>query len=229
MKFISLFVFAFLIAGCTANHDIGHEYLGAKYVADPLGEGRGYDADPLIRKDAFDCVTFVETSLANGKLKNLNKIRYKDGDVNFLSRNHFIESDWLENNADLVENVSSKYGDVAVRHVIIDKQNWLRVVHKMDSEFPVREIDLEYIPYEKLGRINTDDAMIVLFITGNSNKSGTIGTDLAVVHVGFLLPNGVLRHASSQYGRVMDVDFYEYAAVRAENKDNIGVTLVEIK
>lgn len=229
MKFISLFVFVFLIAGCTANHDIGHEYLGAKYVADPLGEGRGYDADPLIRKDAFDCVTFVETSLANGKLKNLNKIRYKDGDVNFLSRNHFIESDWLENNADLVENVSSKYGDVAVRHVIIDKQNWLRVVHKMDSEFPVREIDLEYIPYEKLGRINTDDAMIVLFITGNSNKSGTIGTDLAVVHVGFLLPNGVLRHASSQYGRVMDVDFYEYAAVRAENKDNIGVTLVEIK
>ena len=229
MKFISLFVFVFLIAGCTANHDIGHEYLGAKYVADPLGEGRGYDADPLIRKDAFDCVTFVETSLANGKLKNLNKIRYKDGDVNFLSRNHFIESGWLENNADLVENVSSKYGDVAVRHVIIDKQNWLRVVHKMDSEFPVREIDLEYIPYEKLGRINTDDVMIVLFITGNSNKSGTIGTDLAVVHVGFLLPNGVLRHASSQYGRVMDVDFYEYAATRAKNKNNIGVTLVEIK
>ena len=229
MKFISLFVFAFLIAGCTANHDIGHEYLGAKYVADPLGEGYGYDADPLIRKDAFDCVTFVETSLANGKLKNLNKIRYKDGDVNFLSRNHFIESDWLENNADLVENVSSKYGDVAVRHVIIDKQNWLRVVHKMDSEFPVREIDLEYIPYEKLGRINTDDALIVLFITGNSNKSGTIGTDLAVVHVGFLLPNGVLRHASSQYGRVMDVDFYEYVAARAKNKNNIGVTLVEIK
>lgn len=229
MKFISLFVFAFLIAGCTANHDIGHEYLGAKYVADPLGEGRGYDADPLIRKDAFDCVTFVETSLANGNLKNLNKIRYKDGDVDFLSRNHFIESDWLENNADLVENVSSKYGDVAMRHVIIDKQNWLRIVHKMDSEFPVREIDLEYIPYEKLGRINTDDALIVLFITGNSNKSGTIGTDLAVVHVGFLLPNGVLRHASSQYGRVMDVDFYEYIAARAENKDNIGVTLVEIK
>ena len=71
MKFISLFVFVFLIAGCTANHDIGHEYLGAKYVADPLGEGRGYDADQLIRKDAFDCVTFVETSLANGKLKKM--------------------------------------------------------------------------------------------------------------------------------------------------------------
>ena len=208
MKFFSLFVFAFLIAGCATNYDIGHKYLGAKYVADPLGEGYGYDADPLIREDAFDCVTFVETSLVDGKLKNLNKIRY---------------------NADLVENVSSKYGDVAVRHVIIDKQNWLRVVHKIDSAIPVREIDLEYIPYEKLGRIDADDALIVLFITGNSNKSDTIGTDLAVVHVGFLLPNGVLRHASSQYGRVMDVDFYEYAAARAENKNNIGVTLVEIK
>lgn len=47
--------------------------------------------------------------------------------------------------------------------------------------------------------------------------------------MGFLLPNGILRHASSQYGRVMDVDFYEYVVTRAKNKNNIGITLVKIK
>ena len=55
------------------------------------------------------------------------------------------------------------------------------------------------------------------------------GTDLAVRHMGFLLPGGVLRHASSQYGRVMDVDFCQYALARAADKNNLGVMLVEIK
>lgn len=71
--------------------------------------------------------------------------------------------------------------------------------------------------------------MIVLFITGKSEKSGKIGTDLAVVHMGFLLPDGKLRHASSQYGKVMDTDFYEYAMNRAKNEQNIGIMLVSIK
>ena len=47
--------------------------------------------------------------------------------------------------------------------------------------------------------------------------------------MGFLLPNGILRHASSQYGRVMDTDFYNYMSERAKDDNNIGITLVRIK
>lgn len=228
MKWLVAFL---LLVGCNGADyfDIGHEYLGARYVADPLGENMAPDMDPLIRDDAFDCVTFVETVLAHGNVNKLNKIRYKNGKIDFLCRNHFIESDWLINNSNLVENVSSKYGAVKVRHVAIDKQQWLYKVHGINAIFPIETVNLEYIPYDKLERINVSEPLIVLFIAGKSEKNDKIGTDLAVRHMGFLLPNGILRHASSQYGRVMDTDFYNYVSERAKDDNNIGITLVRIK
>ena len=109
MRFL---ITVFLLAGCAIAPGVpdGGEYMGAKYMRDPLGEERAPDTDPLIRTDAFDCTTFVETVMAGGDVNNLNQIRYKDGEIDFLNRNHFIESDWLENNKNRVENVSAKYG-----------------------------------------------------------------------------------------------------------------------
>ena len=70
----------FLLAGCAGAPGIpsGENYLGAKYIRDPLGEELAPDTDPLIRTDAFDCTTFVETVMAGGDVSNLNQIRYKD-------------------------------------------------------------------------------------------------------------------------------------------------------
>lgn len=221
-----------ILTGCvaTATPDVGANYLGAKYVSDPLGEGVVPDADPLIRDDAFDCVTFVETSLADGDITKLNKIRYKNGEIDFLTRNHFIETDWLANNADIVSDVTSEYCKTARRHVVIDKQNWLRVTHGITAQFAPQIADLDYIPYYAMCDINNRVPLIVLFITGNPKNYDKIGTDLAVSHMGFLMPGGrVLRHASSEYGRVIDVNFREYLTARAKNKNNIGIMLVEIK
>ena len=95
-----IFLVLFLISGCTnTQHYIGEQYLGKKYILNPLGEEKTPDTDPLIRSDAFDCTTFVETSLSKGNVNKLTKIRYKDGKIDFLNRNHFIESDWLYNNS----------------------------------------------------------------------------------------------------------------------------------
>lgn len=223
-----LIIALFALCGCT-NADIGYEYLDTPYKSDPLGEEKLPDADPLIRTDAFDCTTFVETVLADGDVEKLNKIRYKDGNVDFLSRNHFIEIDWLPNNSDVVQDVTADYGKTAVRNVMIDKKNWFKIVHGIDTDFSKKTVSLNYIPYNELKAIRPTEPLIVLFITGKSEKSGKIGTDLAVVHMGFLLPDGKLRHASSQYGKVMDTDFYEYAMNRAKNKQNIGIMLVSIK
>ena len=111
-----------LLYGCAHNvHYIGEQYLGKIYIDNPLGENVLPDNDPLIRYDAFDCVTFIETALAHGNEKRLTQIRYKNGEISFLNRNHFIETDWLQNNADIVENVSSQYGKTAVRTVNINK------------------------------------------------------------------------------------------------------------
>lgn len=227
MKCAVLFV-VFILAGCGNAPQIGDEYMGAKYVNDPLGEGRAPDSDPLIRDDAFDCTTFVETVLAHGDVDTLNKIRYKNGEIDFINRNHFIETDWLPNNSNIVKNVSAQYGQTALRHVVINRAAWLRQMHNIDSDAAVVATDIEYIPYDNITTLKTDRPMIVLFIVGNTGKSDIIGTDLAVVHMGFLMPNGMLRHASSTAGRVVDVPVSEYIADRRQNKNNLGITLLEI-
>lgn len=227
MKRAVLFVALFLV-GCGNAPQIGDEYMGVKYVNDPLGEGRAPDTDPLIRDDAFDCTTFVETVLANGDVDTLNQIRYKNGEIDFINRNHFIETEWLPNNADIVKNVSARYGQPALRHVVINRAVWLQRVHNIDSDAAAVETDIEYIPYDNITTLETNRPMVVLFIVGNTGKSDIIGTDLAVVHMGFLMPNGILRHASSTAGRVVDVPMSEYIAARRQNKNNLGIALLEI-
>jgi hypothetical protein len=77
-------------------------FVGAPYVLSPLGEGEGVDPDPRIRFDAFDCTTFVETAMALALADDLDEarrlldvIRYKDGRVDYLSRRHFPEAEWI--------------------------------------------------------------------------------------------------------------------------------------
>ena len=224
-----LFVVLFLVGCGMVPRLPGHDFLGARYINSPLGEGCAPDSDPLIRFDAFDCTTFVETVMANGDIETLNQIRYKDGKIGFLNRNHFIESDWLVNNSDRVQNVSAYYAQTKMRSVIIDKRSWFKKVHNIDTDFKPVAVELEYIPYEFAKDLIIEKTMIVLFITDNADFRDKIGTDLAVVHMGLIMPNGVLRHASSERGAVVDVSFEEYVNARKKNKNNLGIALVEIK
>lgn len=77
-------------------------FLGARYVVSPLGEGEGFDPDPLFRSDAADCLTFVEQSLALAKsktpdevLSHLNRLRYSEAGVGYASRLHLMEAQWI--------------------------------------------------------------------------------------------------------------------------------------
>ena len=228
-KIIIVFLCLFVLA-CSESGPmyIGKQYLDVKYVNDPLGEEIAPDTDPLIRFDAFDCMTFVETALANGDKDRLTKIRYKNGEVGFLTRNHFVETDWMKNNSDILENATRKYSEhVAVRNVTIDKKLWFKRVHNIDVDIPKQNVKIEYVPRDYIKDLNIIKPVVVLFIIDNPKIRDNIGTDLAVSHMGFLLPGGVLRHASSQFGRVIDVDFQEY--IDEHNKNNLGISILEIK
>ncbi len=230
MRFVlPLLIFLTACSASNKNVSMGENYLGVPYLSDPLGEEQKPDPDPLIRFDAFDCVTFVETVLAGGDKNKLTKIRYKNGQISFLNRNHFIESDWLQNNSDIVENVSAKYGKTSVRTVVVDKKKWLKKIHDLNYDCAVETVNIEYIPYRDLNNLKLNESLIVLFIAGNSGKNDKIGTDLAVTHMGFLLPDGFFRHASSAAGKVVDVDFMDYVAKQEKNNNNLGITLVRIK
>ena len=229
MKKSYFFVLPMMCVACIQAQNIGDKYVGAPYVLDPLGEEVAPDMDPLIRFDAFDCTTFVETVLSNGDVNKLNKIRYKDGQISFINRNHFIESDWLPNNADLVENISAHFGKTAIRTVTINRSEWLKRIHNITTEKSITTVNLEYLPYGNFATIKTEMPLVVLFIQGKSADTTRLGTDLAVLHMGFVLPNGMLRHASSAAGKVVDVNFDEYVAKRKKMANNIGVVLLKIK
>ena len=219
------------LAACSTNiaKMPGDDFVGVKYSNSPLGEGFGVDSDPLIRFDTFDCTTFVETVLADSDVEKLTKIRYKNGKVDFINRNHFIETDWLKNNSNIVENVSHKFGKTDVRTVVIDKKSWFKTVHNVDADLVPETVKLEYIPYENISDLELNKTHVVLFVADNPKIRDKIGTDIAVVHMGLLLPDGVLRHASSEHGKVVDVDFKDYVLQRQRNKTNIGIVILEIK
>ncbi|MCL2748999.1 MAG: DUF1460 domain-containing protein [Alphaproteobacteria bacterium] len=219
-----------LLGGCSKKCEyIGCEYLGKPYLLGALGEEKAPGTGPLIRTDAFDCVTFVETSLAGGDLEKLTKIRYKNGEIDFMTRNHFTEYDWIGNNDWLVENVSAQYGKAATINAVIDKQAWFKKSHGIDADIKPVKIALEYIPYENLQQMEITESMIAMFVRDNPAMREKIGSDLVIVHLGFLLPGGTLRHASSDARKVVDVDFYEYAADRAKDHKNKGIALFRIK
>ncbi len=78
--------------------------VGMPYVASPLGDRDGPRAGPRFRLDAFDCVTFIETTIALGNAANtseaarlLDDIRY-DGTQDFAHRNHYVEAQWVPAN-----------------------------------------------------------------------------------------------------------------------------------
>jgi N-acetylmuramoyl-L-alanine amidase-like len=112
-------------------------FLGVPYKLGPLGEGPDgeFDRDPLIRFDAFDCTTFIETVMAlalesdlDRAARTLQRIRYKDGQIGYATRNHFIGLDWVPNNvrAGYLRDITA---DVAGRNAVkvrktISKRKW---------------------------------------------------------------------------------------------------------
>ncbi len=132
---------------------VSSRLLGARYVDAPLGEGEGGDYDRLSRwrLDVFDCVTFVETTLALALSSTepefrteLDRIRYQGGKVSYLTRNHFTELDWIPSNAaagfvrDITAQVGAAAGPDAVQvsRAWIDKPQWYASRTAADLHLP---------------------------------------------------------------------------------------------
>ena len=112
----------------------------------PLGEGENgrYDQDPLYRFDAFDCTTYLETIMALALARDVNefeshldKIRYEDGIVDYLKRNHFTDLQWIPYNiengymSELTYDVV-KPSEVKIAEALINFPGWLKS-HKIEQ------------------------------------------------------------------------------------------------
>ena len=117
----------------------------------PLGEGEHgrYDQDPLYRFDAFDCTTFVETvvSLARSQdvdsfENNMNAIRYDNGEVDYLSRNHFPSLQWVPNNIKNgvlkeINHLVLQESETKMAEAVINLPGWLKKIKIEEIKVPL--------------------------------------------------------------------------------------------
>jgi D-alanyl-D-alanine carboxypeptidase/D-alanyl-D-alanine-endopeptidase (penicillin-binding protein 4) len=195
----------------------------------PLGEGdaRRGEAKPRFRLDSFDCVTFLETSLALARARDtsdllvrMDSIRYLDGRVEWRWRNHFFEGDWLPRNAARVALVRFPEDTMVARRLA-------RKGFFAKKGFDVPDTSVE------LHLLWRDRAMVRYSKPSDSARLRGVALvgkvdGYPVLHTGFLVERkgapAMLRHAS-QAGSVREQPFADYLR---EKTKFVGVIVWEV-
>ena len=227
---------------------IGNDFKGTPYVGNTLD--RTVEEDLVVNLGELDCTTFVENCLAiartikSGKptfesfTNELEKIRYRNGQLNgYVSRLHYF-SEWITNNAEkgIVEDMSSKIG--GVKHPVVlnfmsthpDSYPQIKANQALIKE--IRQIELKvsaepffYIPKEKIALHEKDihDGDIVALVTKIP------GMDVS--HVGILFKKDgrvFLLHAPLSGGKV-EATKVPIADYLKNSKNTTGIFVVRAK
>ena len=220
---------------CRTLH-FAKKMMGVPYVAGTLDSNE--EEQLVVRTDALDCTTFVETVLAlcitekrgernfEGFKKALTQVRYRDGGLKgYTSRLHYF-SDWIRNNErkGFIKECTSETSCAQTQTL------WFNFMSThSDSYLPMKKdtslipeitalekewqgVEVSYIPKENLdlspNKLKIKDGDILAVTT---NVKG-----LDVVHVGFAFWRGEtlhLLHASSVVKKVIEdpLSLYEYS------------------
>ena len=232
---------------CRTLH-FAKKMLDVPYVAGTLD---GNEEERLVvRTDALDCTTFVETVLAfciadkrgerdfEGFKKALTDIRYRDGILNgYTSRLHYF-SDWIRNNEQMgfVKECTSETACAQPQELWLDfmtthvdsylpmKKNPELVKEMAAHEKNWQGTVVSYIPKEKLNlssdELKIKDGDVLAMVT---NIKG-----LDIVHVGFAFwREGKLHllHASSSAKKVIEDPQTQYAS-SGKTKAHIGLRAI---
>lgn len=234
---------------CRTLH-FAKQMLGVPYVAGTLD---GNEEERLVvRMDALDCTTFVETVLAlaiadkrgerdfESFKKALTQVRYRDGVLSgYASRLHYF-SDWIRNNEQMgfvkectSETPCSQPQELWLDFMSAHPESYLpmkkapslvKVIARQEKAWQGTMVS--YIPKEKLN-LSPEVLKVgngdVLAITTNIKG-------LDVVHVGFAFWKGNrlhLLHASSNLKRVIEdpQSLYEYSR---NKKAHTGVRAIRV-
>ena len=234
---------------CRTLH-FAKQMLGVPYVAGTLD---GNEEEQLVvRTDALDCTTFVETVLAfciadkrgerdfEGFKKALTDVRYRDGILNgYTSRLHYF-SDWIRNNEQMgfVKECTSETACAQPKELWLD----FMTTH-VDSYLPMKKdaslveemaaqeknwqgVTVLFIPKEKLDlsseELKIKDGDVLALVT---NIKG-----LDIVHVGFAFwREGKLHllHASSSAKKVIEDPKTQYESSK-NTKSHIGLRAIRV-
>lgn len=142
---------------------ISKAMVGQPYRLDPLGEGKAPDLDPMVRYDAYDCLTFVEEVVALSMSKSpmeasriRHTLRYGANDADYIHRHHLMALQWLpsaEEQGWIVDRTSG-LGDTLVMEREITRSTWSswsqrKNFHHLDDQLPVGKAMLQVLPLDR--------------------------------------------------------------------------------
>jgi hypothetical protein len=215
---------------------------GTPYLIFCLGEGPHgkWDKDPLVDFSRTDCMVFCEhilaLSIANSYedfFNKLQKIRYKNGQIDFRTRNHFTLADWLPNNQWLLYDATEEIGRGLTRVMKkrIDRRKMLARAGCTDTtDVPPAEVrSIHFIPAESLPQIASrlEGGEIVSIVT---SRPGIFSAHMGII-VRDRFGNLLFRHASSAKNRrkVVDEFFADVVARLQKSRDRVGMVFMRVK
>lgn len=139
----------------------------------------------------------------------LQRIRYRDGQIGVVTRNHYTEADWNVNNRWLLTDITNQLGTDAVKPFTqkVDRSKFFKTRYELDEKIPVETIHESFIPYDRIDSVKPllRDGDVVNFVTGK-------GDGYWVGHVGLIgigtdgAPN--LIHSAKPKVREESIDSY---------------------
>jgi hypothetical protein len=140
-----------------------------------------YDPDPMYCLEKSDCVTFVEHTYAMALshdwpsfFKTLQRLRYKDGKVGMLSRNHESVADWDPNNSWLFEEITGKLGDgkASVPMHMTWRPAKFFAKWNIGQDMPDVTVESVYVPADRIESILSElkDGDVVHIVRGNAKE-----------------------------------------------------------
>ncbi|MFH1745637.1 MAG: N-acetylmuramoyl-L-alanine amidase-like domain-containing protein [Planctomycetota bacterium] len=151
-----------------------------------------HDPEPIYCLDRSDCLTFCEHmySMALSQdwwtfLRTLQRIRYRDGIIGMLTRNHYGLADWNPNNAFLFVDLTTKLGQGQVcvpLHQICRRARFF-AQFGIGQDIPDEPISDQYIPTANVPAILAElhDGDFVNIIRGDDDSQWCGHTGLVAI------------------------------------------------
>jgi len=189
---------------------LANMFVGSPYIANSLIGGPHQTEKLVVNLEAFDCVTFVESTLAlarstspTGFINELKRIRYRQGLIDWTARLHYF-SDWMKSN--------QQHGIIRIRTRGTGSHSIKKNLTNLKG-LPARAVRFQIVPKSKahLARRRISNGSIVAF--------GSMRFGLDFFHTGLLffpkLPAGrlkemVLYHASRDAKKVIAEPVYDF-------------------
>ena len=200
-------------------------FLGKPYLLNGIGELQEPDPDPLVRYDAFDCLTFVEEaiSLSLGRTQpsvdQIRKdLRYGDGPVTYENRNHFMVSQWIPNAIEkgYLKDITHTLGETHVVSKTITPRTWERWRGRRHfflnpDQFPVGTYRMGVLSLDAALKAIPDIPEGALLVVVRQNNPYN---PVWITHIGFVVrhsKNDVrIRHATKMGGGVVKEHYLKW-------------------